>query len=59
MSKKKITGSSQVSLCLGASVPEEQCLPFFWIQLCVLLLISKVFAIMKHNLDVYSIIQCI
>ena len=50
MSKKKITGCSQVSPCLGASVPEER-------QVSSLLLdktlrsplISKVFAIMKHH----------
>ena len=50
MSKKKITGCSQVSLCLGASVPEErQVASLFLDKTLCSPLISKVFAIMKHN----------
>ena len=50
MSKKKITGCSQVSLCSGASVPEERQVASFLLDktLCSPL-ISKAFAIMKHH----------
>ena len=38
MSKKETTGGSQVSLCLGASLPEgRQVASLIWIKLCVLL----------------------
>ena len=51
MSKKEITGWSQVSLCLGASVPEEhQVASLFLDKTLCSPLISKLFAILKHNL---------
>ena len=50
MPKKKNTGCYQVSLCLGASMPEEsQLASIFWDKTLCSPLISKLFAIMKHN----------